>query len=95
MAIECVLCGFSSENEIITHLREAHEGGLKQYLAVFPDLPVVSAALYTAIENCVFFGYIDDTPGLDIIKASEMEMLMVHAKNNASMRSEITVEPDF
>ncbi len=93
--IQCALCGFTDEVEIVSHIRLEHSG-IKPYLAVFPDLPVVTPDLFTAIENAVYFGYKDaDTPGLEQILPYEQELLIVSAQNHAALRSEISEVPDF
>ena len=93
--IECALCGFTNEVEIVSHIRADH-GGIQAYLAIFPDLPVVSANLFVSIENAIYFGYIDtDEEGLATITTEEKEILIVSAQNNAALRSEISVEPNF
>ena len=91
--IQCALCNFTDEVSIVQHIRENHN--LQTYLDLFPDLPVVSKALYAAIENAVYFKYTDDTAGLKSITTEEREMILVAAKNNAHPRSEIIETPDF
>lgn len=94
--VECSLCGFNNQDEIVSHIRQAHEGGLKAYLSIFPDLPVVSSDIFTAIENAIYFGYVDkESPVLMIISHEEQEMLIVHDQNNRALRSEISIELDF
>ena len=90
---QCALCGHTDDVLIVQHIREHHD--LKTYLNLFPDLPIVTETLYTAIENSVYFQYSDDTVGLSDITAKEMEMILVSAKNNAHLRSEILIESDF
>ena len=91
--IQCALCNHSNDVSIVQHIREKHD--LKTYLNLFPDLPVVNKPLFTALENLTYFGYEDDTPGLKTIKAEEREMILISAKNNAHLRSEIIETPDF
>lgn len=88
----CALCGHEEET-LVTHIREKHD--LKTYMNLFPDLPVVSRELYTAIENAVYFGYADDTPGLKDISPTDREMLLINARNNQHPRSDILVTSDF
>ena len=90
---QCAFCGYVDDVSIVKHIRENHD--LKTYLNIFPDLPTVNVNLYTAIENVVFFGYKDDTPGMDSLKRAEMEMLLVSSRNNAHLRSEIIITSDF
>jgi hypothetical protein len=90
---ECVFCSHVDDVSIVPHIREKHN--LKTYLNLFPDLPIVNNKLYTAIENTVFFGYKDDTPGLDSITPAEMELILVSSRNNAHLRSEIIQTQDF
>ena len=61
--IQCALCNFTNEVSIVQHIREDHN--LQTYLNLFPDLPVVNKPLYAALENLTYFGYEDDTPGLE------------------------------
>lgn len=91
--IQCALCDTKDDVSIVPHIRDKHD--LKTYLNLFPDLPIVNGPLYAAIENAVYFGFVDDTPGLDSIKADEREMILISAKNNAHLRSEIVETPDF
>jgi hypothetical protein len=91
--IQCALCNFKDENTIVQHIREDHN--LQTYLNLFPDLPVVNKSLYTAIENAVYFKYTDDTPGLESITVEEREMILVSTRNNAPLRSDITITQDF
>jgi hypothetical protein len=91
--MQCALCGHGNDASIVVHIREKHD--LKVYQSLFPDLPVVTRDLFTAIENAVFFGYVDDTQGLDTITPEEREMILVSARNNAHLRSEILITPDF
>ena len=91
--IQCALCNFKDEVSIVQHIRENHN--LQTYLNLFPDLPVVSKPLYTAIENAVYFKYTDDTPGLGCITGEEREMILISGKNNAHLRSEIVETTDF
>ena len=91
--IQCALCNYKDEVSIVQHIRENHN--LQTYLNLFPDLPVVNKPLYAALENLTYFGYEDDTPGLESITAEEREMILVAAKNNAHPRSEIIETPDF
>lgn len=91
---QCALCNHSDEITIVPHIREKHD--LKLYLALFPDLPIVNKPLNTAIENAVFFGYIDDTtPGMPDVTEKEREAIIVCARNNAHLRSEIIQTLDF
>jgi hypothetical protein len=91
--ISCALCNFADDVSVVDHIRRNHN--LQTYLNLFPDLPVVNKDLYTAIENAVYFKYMDDTPGLEGITAEEREMILVAAKNNAHLRSEIIETTDF
>ena len=91
--IQCALCNYKDEVSIVHHIREEHN--LQTYLNLFPDLPVVNKSLYTAIENAVYFKYTDDTPGLESITVEEREMILISAKNNAHLRSEIIETTDF
>jgi len=93
--VQCALCGFMEKDEIVSHIRKEH-GGIKSYLAVFPDLHVVDPDLFVAIENAVYFGYFDsETVGLNTITPEEREFLIVTAQNNSVLHSEITIEQDF
>jgi hypothetical protein len=91
--MQCALCGHENDVSIVAHISEKHD--LKIYLSLFPDLPVVTHDLFTAIENAVFFGYVDDTQGLSVLTADEMELILISARNNAHLRSEIVQTPDF
>ena len=93
--IECALYWFTDPDEIVSHIRKEH-GSIRFYLALFPDLPVVNADLFTAIENAVYFGYIDsEEAALKAITEEEQQIMIVSAQNNAALRSEISVELDF
>jgi hypothetical protein len=93
--IQCALCGFTDDVEIVSHIRLEHSG-IKPYLAVFPDLPVVTPNLFTAIENAVYFGYKDKgTAGFESVLPYEQELLIVSAQNHAAFRSEICEVADF
>ena len=91
--IKCALCEFEHEHSIVPHIVSCHD--LKTYLNCFPDIPVVSRELFTAVENAQFFGYVDDTPGLSEIGIEERESILVSARNSQPLRSSITVSPDF
>ena len=90
---QCALCDHTDDASIIAHIGEKHS--LKVYLSLFPDLPIVNAGLFAAIENVVFFNYVDDTPGLDSISLVERELIITAARNNAHPRSEIIIASDF
>ena len=93
--VQCALCGFTDKEEIVSHIRNEH-GGIKSYLAVFPDLLLVNPDLYVAIENAVYFGYIDtEEAALKAITEEEQQIMIVSAQNNAALRSEINIELDF
>jgi hypothetical protein len=91
--VQCALCDHADDVSIVPHIREKHS--LKVYLSLFPDLPIVNKALYAAIENAVFFRYVDDTPGLESISLAERELILTTARNNAHLRSEIIITSDF
>jgi hypothetical protein len=91
--IQCALCNHTDDVSIVQHIRDKHN--LQAYLNVFPDLPIVNKPLFAAIENATYFGFIDDTPGLGEIRADEREAILVSARNNAHLRSEIIETPDF
>jgi hypothetical protein len=91
--IQCALCNHSDPVEIVSHIKSCHD--LKNYLSVFPELPVVAPDLFTAIENSVFFQYEDETSGLQRISKEDRELLIVNARNHAHLRSDIAVSPDF
>ena len=93
--MQCAICGAENDIEIISHLRNDPDHDLRSYLNTFPDLPVCTRELFTAIENLTYFGFADDTPGLDSITAEERELILVSARNNAYQPSLITISPDF
>ncbi len=96
--LTCVLCGFRENDvEIVSHINENHsEGGLKKYQLFFPFLRVVNADLFTAIENAVYFSYVDNTiPGLEKISADDRQLIIINAERQRIPRSEIVVEDDF
>jgi len=101
MSLTCVLCGHTDDVEIVSHINKEHpEGGLKKYLLFFPFLHVVnnndSHHLFTAIENAVYFKYIDNSiPGMDKISEEDRQLIIKNAERQRIPRSEIVVEDDF
>jgi hypothetical protein len=91
--MQCALCGHEDTTSLVAHIREKH--GLKIYLNLFPDLPIVNQDLFTAIENAVYFSYQDDTEGLSDITDMEREEILISSRNNMPFRSEIIQTPDF
>ena len=94
MALVCLLCGYETpegETQIVTHLKKMHKLKLSDYLDKFPDIPVVSKTLLSAIRDEVTFDYRADIPGLDKIGKMDKLLIIKTVQSSYPRRSEIVV----
>ena len=93
MRLICIICGFSDETEIISHLnqKDKHHDGYMEYAVSYPDIPVVNHDLYKAIHDELLLGYKCDNPLLDTISREDKEILICSVRTHQPVRSEVLV----
>lgn len=91
----CIYCGFQSDEEIITHINDAHPGGLGSYLLFFGAAPVVSEEVFAACTNAVHGVFDTSNAVLMRLKNEDISAVVSAWTQSLPLRSTIENTEDF
>lgn len=89
--VQCLLCGFEDESQIVIHINTKHDG-LASYLLFFPFAHVINKELIKAFEENSHHKIKKKIPALDGISRSDKELILRTRELQKPERSQIIIE---